>query len=54
MAISTATILDMLEEIAAASISQGEVQASKPVSDPKLYLALVKIPPGAEIAPSPV
>src|SRR5579864_332802 len=53
LVISTATILDMLEEIAAASISQGEVEAAGPVSDPKVYLLLFKTPLGVESVPSP-
>jgi hypothetical protein len=54
LAISTATILDMLEAMAAASISAGEVHADSPVSDPKLYLQLFNTPLGVEIAPPPV
>jgi hypothetical protein len=53
LVISTATILDMLEEIAAASISQGDVEAVGPVGDPKVYLLLFKTPLGVESVPSP-
>jgi hypothetical protein len=51
LVISTATILDMLEEIAAASISQGDVAG--PMADPKVYLLLFKTPLGVESVPSP-
>jgi hypothetical protein len=53
LAISMATILDVPEEMAAASISAGEVAAIRPVSDPKVYLVLFKTPLGVESAPSP-
>src|SRR5579864_7551970 len=53
LVISTATILDMLEEIAAASISQGDVEAAGRVSSPKVYLLLFKTPLGVESVPSP-